>query len=141
MRRLTKYSLILAFLILVSIVSVVWYAAENFVVFEVLERSASPSGKFDWVLYTSDGGATTTTAMFVAVLPSGKKNYRADKYRVLALKHTYDVSPSWDDESSVVIRLPSTIEESEFLVRKSGAVGVAVRYLEQDERLEGMSFR
>ncbi len=124
-----------------SVIGFVWYLMRNLVEFEVLERLDSPSGEFALVLHTSDGGATTTTAMFVAILPSDEEDYEEDEYRVLTLYQTYDVSMTWADDRSLDIRLPSTIAESEYRLKKNRAFGVTVRYLEQDERLEGFELR
>ena len=141
MKKSLKYFVPIVFLACAFIIRPVWNAMDKFVVFEVLEQLESRSGDHVSVLYTSDGGATTTTAIFVAVLPSDDEDYRDDEYRVLTLNHTYDVSMSWNDERSLQIRLPSNIEESEFRVQKTEVSGVTISYLEQDQRLEGIEVR
>ena len=135
MRKILGYIVVALFLVFIALATIIWRAANEFVKFETLERLPSPSGEMTSVLYTSDGGATTSRAMFVAVLPSGEEDFRPEEYRVLALKHTNDISMSWEDDLLLVIRLPSQIDESEFLVRKVEISGVVVRYLEQDKSL------
>jgi hypothetical protein len=106
-----------------------------FVAFEIIERKPSPSGKRDLILYTSDGGATTTRMMFVAITPHGDENYRDEQFLVLMLQHTYDVLLSWKNDDLVDIRLPSDIEESENRFQNTKRYDVRINYLEYDKRI------
>lgn len=119
----------------VLLVSMIWKAMDEFVEFEILERATSPSGDFDFGLWTNDEGATTSRAMFVSILLAGEENYRNSEYRAVTLYHVYDLSVSWGTENMIQVRLPIEIEASEFLAKEINVSGVTITYLAQDDRI------
>jgi len=103
--------------------------------YEILDQKSDPSGKRVAILYTSDAGATTTKAIFVSVLPSNEEDFENVKYIIFGLYHEYDLLLHWKDDRTLEIRLPSSIDESDFLSQYIRYQGLRIDYLEYDSRL------
>jgi|GEM_PF-6633978 len=77
---------------------------------DALIRVASPDGKYDAVLVSVDGGATTGFVNWVCVVPKGSNKFNSSVYvaDVTYMKGEYKLS--WEGET-LVISVPENVRE------------------------------
>ena len=74
---------------------------------EEVARESSPSGKVDAVLIESDGGATTSVAYDIYVVPTGSSTWRRQEvaflYGAVRNESAYGVNLRWASDSSLIL--------------------------------------
>jgi hypothetical protein len=94
---------------------------------EILERNASPDGKWTATILTRDCGATTSEYMAVSVQDARQKHLDP-KNEVFVTKHIHRLRVSWDRNVSLVIECENcSSDDIKKRIERLGSIQITYR--------------